>query len=166
GPGYPAKRYPRRDQREADHADPRRGRHRARQEGMVRPFGRDRPRHRAWHSQSDATGGRLRPTQALASAGRRCQAGRGRTDGGPGAAGEAREGMAAPVTPRKVVRAHLLADPQVAALVGDRIYYHIRPDGAEYPCIVLTTISDVPQRDLQGRAWTDTRIQLTVMSQT
>jgi len=74
--------------------------------------------------------------------------------------------MAVPVTPRKVVRAHLLADPQVAALVGDRIYYQTRPDGAEYPCIVLTTISDVPQRDLQGRAWTETRIQLTVMSQT
>ena len=74
--------------------------------------------------------------------------------------------MAQTVTPRKVVWKHLRDDPAVSALVGDRVYYQMRPDGAAYPCIVINTISDVPQRDLNGRSWTETRLQITAMATT
>lgn len=71
--------------------------------------------------------------------------------------------MAQTVTPRKVVWKHLRDDPAVSALVGDRIYYQTRPDGAAYPCIVISTISRIPRRDLDGIAWTETRLQVTAM---
>ena len=74
--------------------------------------------------------------------------------------------MAQTVTPRKVVWKHLRDDPAVSALVGDRVYYQMRPDEAAYPCIVINTISDVPQRDLNGRSWTETRLQVTAMDTT
>lgn len=70
------------------------------------------------------------------------------------------------VVPRQAVYRHLLDDPAVATLVQDRIYYRVRPDGAGYPCIVITTVIDVPRRDLQGVAWTETRLQLTAMAET
>lgn len=74
--------------------------------------------------------------------------------------------MATEVTPRKAVWKHLLDDPAVAALVGDRIYYQTRPDGTAYPCVVISTISRIPRRDLDGMAWAETRLQVTVMDTT
>ena len=70
------------------------------------------------------------------------------------------------VTARRAVWRRLTEDPGVTALVGNRIYYQVRPDGAPYPCIVLNVISVVPRRDLDGVAWTETRIQVTAMAQT
>ena len=70
------------------------------------------------------------------------------------------------VTARRAVWKRLTEDPGVTALVGNRIYYQVRPDGATYPCIVLNVISVVPRRDLDGVAWTETRIQVTAMAQT
>ncbi len=70
------------------------------------------------------------------------------------------------VTARRAVWKRLTEDPGVTALAGDRIYYQVRPDGATYPCIVLNVISVVPRRDLDGVAWTETRIQVTAMAQT
>jgi len=70
------------------------------------------------------------------------------------------------VLPREAVYAHLMADPNVTALVGDRIY-HQKPDlDAAYPLIVLNTISNVPRRDLSAVFACDTRIQITVMADT
>src|SRR5690606_37792553 len=74
--------------------------------------------------------------------------------------------MAEGVTARRAVWKRLAEDPGVTALVGDRIYYQVRPDGAAYPCIVLNVISATPRRDLNGVAWTETRIQVTAMAQT
>lgn len=74
--------------------------------------------------------------------------------------------MATEVTPRKAVWKHLLDDPAVVALVGDRIYYQTRPDGAAYPCVVISTISRMPRRDLDGMAWAETRLQVTAMDTT
>lgn len=74
--------------------------------------------------------------------------------------------METPVTPRMAVYKHLLETPEVAALVGDRIYHQVRDDGAAYPCIVIATIDDVDQRDLSGVAWTETRLQITAMATT
>src|SRR5690606_40484373 len=70
------------------------------------------------------------------------------------------------VTARRAVWKRLTEDPGVTAHVGDRIYYQVRPDGAAYPCIVLNVISATPRRDLNGVAWTETRIQVTAMAQT
>jgi len=70
------------------------------------------------------------------------------------------------VTARRAIWKRLTEDPGVTALVGDRIYYQVRPDGAFYPCIVLNVVSVVPRRDLDGVAWIETRIQVTAMAQT
>jgi len=69
------------------------------------------------------------------------------------------------VTARRAIWKRLAEDPGVTALVGDRIYYQFRPDGATYPCIVLNAISVVPRRDLGGVAWIETHIQVTAMAQ-
>ena len=74
--------------------------------------------------------------------------------------------MATEVTARKAVWRHLLETPAVTALVGDRIYHQVRPDGAEYPCVVLFTVSSLPRRDLHDVAWTETRLQITAMGLT
>lgn len=70
------------------------------------------------------------------------------------------------VTARRAIWKRLAEDLGVTAQVGDRIYYQVRPDGATYPCIVLNVVSVVPRRDLDGVAWTETRIQVTAMAQT
>lgn len=70
----------------------------------------------------------------------------------------------ASVTPRQAVYAHLQADPNVAGLVGGRIYHQMPPLDASYPLIVINTISNVDRRDLSGVAYSETRIQITAMS--
>jgi len=74
--------------------------------------------------------------------------------------------MATEVTARKAVWRHLLETPVVTALVGERIYHQVRPDGAQYPCVVLFTVSSTPRRDLHDVAWTETRLQITAMGLT
>jgi len=71
--------------------------------------------------------------------------------------------MATQVEPREALWRHLREDQDIAALVGDRIYHQVRPDGAAFPCIVVFPISDVPRRYLGGVAWREARVQLTVM---
>lgn len=44
----------------------------------------------------------------------------------------------------------LLADPDTAALVGDRIYPRFMPDGAAFPALVVSKVGGVGQYDLQG----------------
>lgn len=69
--------------------------------------------------------------------------------------------------PRRALYAHLLADPGVKAVVGDRIYQGRVPAGATKPLIVIQPpISRVPQRDLGGVAYKRTRIQVTAMTDT
>lgn len=70
------------------------------------------------------------------------------------------------VTPRQAVYAHLRADPDVTALVADRIYHQTPDPGATYPLLVLNTISNVDVRDLAGVAYTETRLQVTAMAST
>ena len=74
--------------------------------------------------------------------------------------------MATTVTPRMAVYKHLLETPEVTALVEDRIFHQKRPDGADYPCIVISTDDDVDRRDLSGVAWTETRLRITAMATT
>lgn len=74
--------------------------------------------------------------------------------------------MAQTVTPRKALYARLLADPNVTALVGDRIYHQTPDQDAIYPLLVLNTISNVDVRDLAGVAYTQTRIQVTAIAET
>lgn len=68
------------------------------------------------------------------------------------------------VSPREAVYAHLMSDPNITALVGDRIYHQTPDLDAAYPLIVLNTISNVPRRDLSAVFACDTRIQITVMA--
>lgn len=70
------------------------------------------------------------------------------------------------VSPREAVYAHLMADPNVTALVGDRIYHQTPDLDSVYPLIVLNTISNVPRRDLSAVFACETRIQVTVMAGT
>ncbi len=72
----------------------------------------------------------------------------------------------ASVTPRQAVYAHLQADPNVADLVGGRIYHQTPPLEATYPLIVINTVSNVDRRDLSGVAYTETRVQITAMADT
>jgi hypothetical protein len=68
------------------------------------------------------------------------------------------------VTPRQAVYAHLLADSEVSALVGNRVYHQTPDKDAVYPLIVLNTISNVDRRDLSTVFACDTRIQITAMA--
>lgn len=74
--------------------------------------------------------------------------------------------MAETVTPRQAVYAHLRADPNISVLVGSRIYHQIPPLDATYPLIVINTVNNIDRRDLSGVAYTETRIQVTVMAAT
>ena len=69
--------------------------------------------------------------------------------------------------PRRALYAHLAADNEVKAIVGDRIYQGRVPAGATKPLILIQPpISRIPQRDLGGVAYKRTRIQVTAMAET
>jgi Protein of unknown function (DUF3168). len=70
------------------------------------------------------------------------------------------------ITPRMAIYAYLSADPDIQNLVGTRIYPQTVPQNPIFPLIVLNTISSTDERDLQGRAWSETRIQITAMADT
>lgn len=59
------------------------------------------------------------------------------------------------------LRSRLLADGPVAALVGERVDWTVRPQGAPLPAIVLTLISDERAQDYKGfiGVWR-TRVQI------
>ena len=70
------------------------------------------------------------------------------------------------VTVRRAVWRYLKEDSEIKALVGDRIDYQRRPDGMAFPCIIISTVDHTPRYDLDGRAWTESRITITTMAQT
>jgi hypothetical protein len=55
------------------------------------------------------------------------------------------------MTPNEMIRARLLADPQVAALIGDRVYTDAAPQGASFPFVVLTTENGTGEDCLDGQ---------------
>lgn len=69
-------------------------------------------------------------------------------------------------TPREAVYAHLRADPNIQALVGQRVYHVTPPTGATYPLIIINTISNVDRRDLAAVSYVETRLQITAMANT
>lgn len=73
--------------------------------------------------------------------------------------------MAQMVTPRQALYAHLSADPAVMASVDGRLYQRRVPLTAPRPLIVIyPPISDVPYRDLDGTAYWQARLQVTVIA--
>lgn len=75
--------------------------------------------------------------------------------------------MAEIVAPREALYAHLLADAAVKAAVGSRVYQRGVPLNSARPLVVIwPPISDVPRRDLDGVAYREARLQLTVMGAT
>lgn len=46
----------------------------------------------------------------------------------------------------------LMADAATAAIVADRVYPRQMPDGATFPCLVVTKVAGVGNYDLQGDA--------------
>lgn len=48
------------------------------------------------------------------------------------------------------LRALLIADPWVAASLGERVVWGARPQGEEYPCAVLHRITGTPDYHMQG----------------
>lgn len=63
----------------------------------------------------------------------------------------------------QALRAYLLADTAIAAVIGTRIYWSQRPQGAALPCIVLNVISSVPTYEYTGGApIVDARVQVDV----
>lgn len=58
------------------------------------------------------------------------------------------------------VRAKLVADSPLAALVGTRIYADELPQGCTYPAIRFTLVSDVPDRAVPG--FREARVQVSV----
>lgn len=63
------------------------------------------------------------------------------------------------------IRDALLADPDVVALVGDRVHAVKAPDGTAQPYVVVAVISDVPEstlRETVGQAaLSNARVQVT-----
>jgi hypothetical protein len=69
------------------------------------------------------------------------------------------------VTHLQAVRDALLATPEVVALVGDRIYPSVAPQGVERPFVVLTLVSAVPNHthtDAPADLLEDARVQVRV----
>lgn len=60
------------------------------------------------------------------------------------------------MTPGPDVREKLLANAAVVALIGDRIYANVAPQGAAVPRVVFTVISNIPENSFTGTA--ETRI--------
>lgn len=54
------------------------------------------------------------------------------------------------MTTIEAVRAELAADAAVTALVGERIYPQVAPQGAAPPYVVMTVVSDVPSNTFDG----------------
>ena len=54
------------------------------------------------------------------------------------------------MTIQAAVYEFLKADADVSALVVERIYSEVADPGAQLPYVVVTTLSDVRERDLQG----------------
>lgn len=69
------------------------------------------------------------------------------------------------ITPRMAIYAYLSADPDIQNLVGTRIYHQTPLQNPTFPLIVLNTISSTDDRDLQSRAWSETRVQITAMAE-
>lgn len=73
--------------------------------------------------------------------------------------------MAQMVTPRQALYAHLSADAAVMASVDGRLYQRRVPLTAPRPLIVIyPPISNVPYRDLDGTAYWQARLQVTVIA--
>lgn len=67
------------------------------------------------------------------------------------------------MTHLQAVRDALLADPAVVALVGERIYPSVAPQGVARPFVVLTLVSAVPDQTHDGVPATnleDARVQV------
>jgi hypothetical protein len=47
-------------------------------------------------------------------------------------------------------RQHLLDDPQIAQIVGDRVFAHIAPRGHELPVIIIAPDTQLPQYTFSG----------------
>lgn len=61
----------------------------------------------------------------------------------------------------EVLRSKLLATAAVSALVGARVDWGIRSQGATMPAVVLHQVSGVPQMNLAGPSgWSSDRIQV------
>lgn len=54
------------------------------------------------------------------------------------------------MTTLEAIRAELVAAAGVTALVGQRLYPMLLPQGATLPAIVLTAVSDVPLNAVEG----------------
>lgn len=60
---------------------------------------------------------------------------------------------------KTALRAHLVADAGVSAIADD-VYWVIRPQNTDLPAVVLTTVSSVRHRDLEGaNGFWDSRVQ-------
>ena len=67
----------------------------------------------------------------------------------------------------EALRSRLLVDSALAALIGTRVTWTIRPQGAPYPAVVLSLISDGrPQRMKGFQALRDTRVQIDCYAET
>jgi hypothetical protein len=56
------------------------------------------------------------------------------------------------VTLGETIRARLVANAAVTALVGGRIFPNVMPEGSTMPAIVYTIVSDVPENSFDGSA--------------
>lgn len=61
----------------------------------------------------------------------------------------------------QALRARLVNDGTVAGIVGDKVFWRLRPQGSDYPCVVLSIVSDDRAQDYAGRVglW-QTRVQI------
>src|SRR5690606_1946302 len=53
------------------------------------------------------------------------------------------------------IATHLTGSQPISGLIGDRVFAKSAPEGAEWPRIVLSTISDDPEYGLQGEVGID-----------
>lgn len=61
----------------------------------------------------------------------------------------------------EALTSYLLADAQVSAACGQRVYWVLRPQGSATPCLVLNVISDLPEYVMSGAdGLSQTRVQV------
>lgn len=67
----------------------------------------------------------------------------------------------------EALRTLLLGNPAVAALVGSRVDWGMRPQGSLLPAICLTTVSDAPvNHSLDGPGVSQARVQIDCFGET
>lgn len=69
------------------------------------------------------------------------------------------------MTIEEAIYAHLMANAEITALIGNRLYPAKLPPKKVYPSVTYFKVSDVPQRTFGKRFWTRPRFQFSIRAE-